>query len=182
MKREKIFDERHKNREDLAGEHVLGDLGQIILLIIFLAVWISDSFFFHYSNFISKYTPFFVRIPLATIILIISGYLAKNGLNIVFGEVREKSCVIRKGVFGIVRHPIYLGVILFYLGLLTFSFSIIAAIIWIIIIAFYHFLAKHEERLLSEKYGENYVKYMEEIPMWMPRIKLNNLKSCLTKR
>ena len=77
------------------------------------------------------------------IILFSSGYLAKKGLNIVFGEIREEPGVIRKGVFGIVRHPIYLGSILFYLGLLTLTFSIIATIIWIFIIAFYCLIAKH---------------------------------------
>ena len=43
MGKEKIF-KRHENRKDLARENVLGDLGQVILLAIFLVVWITDSF------------------------------------------------------------------------------------------------------------------------------------------
>ncbi len=172
MEREKIFDrKRHENRQDLTGEHFLGDLGQIILLIIFLALWIVDSFFINYSNFISKYIPLFVKTPLSIIILFSAGYLAKTGLNIVFGEIREEPSVIKKGVFGVVRHPIYLGSILFYLGLLIFTFSIMATIIWIIIIAFYCFISKHEEKLLLEKYGKDYEDYMREVPMLIPRIK-----------
>ena len=172
MEKEKIFDRKlHSNRQDLAGEHVFGDLGQIILFIIFLAVWTTNSFFINYPTFISKYIPLFVRIPLSIIILIISGYLAKAGLNIVFGEIREEPDVITKGVFGVVRHPIYLGSILLYLGLLTFTFSIMATVIWIIIVVFYYFISKHEEKLLLKKFGEKYEDYIKDVPMLIPRIK-----------
>ena len=30
---------RHGERKDLIGEHTFGDLGQLILLVIFLIVW-----------------------------------------------------------------------------------------------------------------------------------------------
>ena len=172
MEKEKISGrKRHDHRLDLTGEHVLSDSGQLLLLFLFLAAWIIDSFFFKYSTFISKYVPLFVKIPLSVIILFSSGYLAKKGLNIVFGEIREEPGVIRKGVFSIVRHPIYLGAILFYPGLLTLTFSIIAAIIWIFIIAFYYFIAKHEEKLLVKKFGKEYEEYMREVPMLIPLIK-----------
>ena len=164
-----IGEERHNDRQDLAGEHILSDLGQIILLIIFLASWILDSFFIKYSTFISNYIPLFVKIPLSVIILLTAGYLARTGLDIVFGEIREEPVVIRKGVFGVVRHPIYLGSVLFYLGLLVLTFSIITTIIWFFIIIFYHFIARHEEKLLSERFGEDYREYMKEVPMWIPR-------------
>ncbi len=163
---------RDSDRQDLAGEHVFSDLGQLLLLFIFLAAWIVDSFFLKYSTFISKYIPLFIRIPLSIIILFSAGYLARIGLNIVFGEVREEPVVIRKGVFSIVRHPIYLGSILLYLGLLTLTFSIIATIIWIFIIAFYYFISKHEEKLLLKEFGKDYEEYMREVPMLIPRIKI----------
>jgi protein-S-isoprenylcysteine O-methyltransferase Ste14 len=172
MEAAKIFDRtrRHENREDLVGEHAFGDAGQIILLVIFLAVWISDAFFLHYSDFLSQYIPGFVKIPVAVILFLGAGYLARNGLRIVFGEVRETPGVIRKGVFGRVRHPIYLGAVLVYCGWLVLRFSLAAALIWIGIMAFYHFLARHEEQLLLKKFGQEYADYMREVPMWIPRV------------
>lgn len=161
---------RHHDRDDLAGEHALSDIGQVIFLLIFLTAWIIDSFFLHYSTFIAKHVPLYVRIPLAVVIFLIAGYIAKIGLNIVFGEVREKPVVIREGVFKEVRHPIYLGAILFYLALLILTLSIISGIIWVFIIAFYHFNAGQEEKLLLKKFGKDYEKYMKEVPMWLPRI------------
>lgn len=169
MEKEKIF-KRHENRKDLAGGHVLGDLGQIIFLVIFLVVWITDSFFVKYSTQFSEYAPLYIRIPLAIVILNIAGYLAKKGLTTVFAEVREKPIVIRNGVFSVVRHPIYLGAILFYLSLLAVFFSTVALFVWVVIILFYFYLCKHEERLLIEKFGSDYAQYKLETPMLLPRL------------
>ena len=160
-----------ENREDLVGEHFFGDLGQLILLVIFLIVWIADSFFLHYSTFLSEHVPLFLQLPISLGVLFYSGYLAKAGLKIVFGEVRETPSVIRKGVFNTVRHPIYLGAILFYPGLITLSFSLLSVIVWIIIILFYHFIARYEEKLLLQKFGKEYEKYIKEVPMWIPYLK-----------
>ena len=169
MEKEKIF-KRHENRKDLAGEYVFGDIGQVIFLLIFLVVWITDSFFIKYSILASDYFSLYIRIPLAVIVLSIAIYLAKQGLTIVFAEVREEPMVIRKGVFSIVRHPIYLGAILFYPALLIFSFSLVAAFIWVGVILFYFYLCKHEEKLLIEIFGKDYEKYKSETPMLIPRL------------
>jgi protein-S-isoprenylcysteine O-methyltransferase Ste14 len=169
MEKERIF-KRHENRKDLAGEHVLGDLGQIIFSVMFLVVWITDPFFAKHSAQFSEYAPLYIRIPLAIAISIIAGYLAKKGLNTVFAEVREKPIVIRTGVFGVVRHPIYLGAILFYLSLLAVSFSLVAGLVWVVIILFYIFLCRHEEKLLIEKFGNDYEQYKLETPMLLPRL------------
>ena len=163
--------EGRDERKDLAGEHTFSDTGQLLLLFIFLTAWIVDSFVFSYSTFISEYIPLYAKIPLSVILLVSAGYLARTGLKIVFGEIREEPSVIRKGVFGIVRHPIYLGSILLYLGLLVLTFSIIAIAIWILIIAFYYFISKHEEKLLLEKFGKDYEKYKKVVPMLIPRIR-----------
>lgn len=169
----KIFDrKRHQNREDLAGEHIWGDLGQLVLLLIFLGIWISDTFFLHYSDGLAHSIPGVIKFPLGIGILLISGYLARSSLKIVFGEERETPEVIRKGMFGKVRHPIYLGAILLYWGLLILRCSLTATAIWIVIMAFYHLIARHEEQLLLQKFGQDYEAYMQEVPMWIPRIRL----------
>jgi protein-S-isoprenylcysteine O-methyltransferase Ste14 len=162
---------RRNHRNDVAGEHPFSDTGQLIFLFIFLAVWIVDSFIFRYSTFISKYISIFVRIPLIILILCAAGYLAKKGMDVVHGKAETESGVFKNGVFGLVRHPVYLGSILFYLGLLASTLSIFAAIIWIAIVIFYHYISKYEEKLLLNKYGKDYEAYKQSVPMWIPRIK-----------
>lgn len=170
LQHEKKFDqESHARREDLAGEHKIGDMGQLILLLIFLGAWMTDTFFLKFSVILANPTSLIIRIPLGIGILMVSVWLARSGLSVVFGEVRQEPRVIREGVFSIVRHPIYLGAILLYLGLLVFSLSITAALIWMIIIGFYIFLCRYEENLLAAKFGDEYTTYMREVPMLLPR-------------
>jgi len=68
-------------REQLTGEHKVGDAGQIILACLFMAVWITDTFIF------------------------------------------------------------------------------------------LHFISRYEERLLLSRFGEAYELYMQDVPMWIPRLK-----------
>lgn len=158
------------HRDDLAGEHPFGDAGQLILLITFLVVWILDSFVLRLSTFAVQYVALFLRIPLGALFLLVAGYLAQQGMKVVFGEERAESAVIEKGVFKRLRHPVYLGCILFYVALVIFTLSIFAAIICVTIIVFYHYIAKYEERLLLLKFGNEYEQYMKSVPMWIPRL------------
>jgi protein-S-isoprenylcysteine O-methyltransferase Ste14 len=162
----------HGDRNDLAGEHVWGDAGQIILFLIFLAIWVVDSFIFKYSTFLSNNIPIYVRLPIALVILSGSAYFARSGHRMIFDENREPSTVIRKGVFNMVRHPLYLGSLLFYAGLIVLTLSIFSIVIWLGIIGFYHFISRYEEKLLLDKFGTDYEKYMSQVPMWTPRMRI----------
>jgi len=44
---------RHQHRDDLIGEHAAGDAGQMVLAILFTAIWILDSFFLKYTIFLN---------------------------------------------------------------------------------------------------------------------------------
>ena len=161
----------HHDRSDLTGEHRTGDAGQIVLAILFAAVWVADSFFLKYTTFLNNYVPPGVRLFFGISLLICSTFFARMGLSIVFGENREKSVVIRKGIFNVVRHPIYLSEILLYLGLLILNISLAALVVWIIAICFLHYISRYEEKLLLDRFGDEYKKYMQEVPMWIPRIR-----------
>ncbi len=160
-----------QQRDDLTGEHAVGDAGQIVLACLFAATWIADTFFLNYTTFLNQYVPLGARIPCGVILLVLSGYLARTGLSIVFGEKREKPDVIRKSVFNVVRHPVYLSEILLYLGLLMLRTSLAAAVVCVLAIVFLHCISRYEERLLLERFGEEYEQYMREVPMWIPRLR-----------
>lgn len=163
--------ERITHREDLTGEHRLGDAGQAVFACLFGAVWIGDTFFLQSTTALNAYVPLWVRIPLGTALLILSGWMARTGLNMVFSEERHEPGVIRRGVFNRVRHPIYLSEILLYLSLLILSLSLAAGVVWIAAVVFLHAISRHEERLLLERFGEDYARYMGDVPMWVPRIR-----------
>ena len=159
----------HEHRPDVAGEHRFGDLFQFLLVIIFICADGIDHFFLKTSTILSPYFPIWVRIPFSILILWLAWYLAIGGLRTVFGEIREKPVVVNQGVFSQTRHPIYLGGILMYLAALVLTLFMTAAIIWVFIILYYGFLAYFEEKLLIEKFGDEYRLYMQQVPMWIPK-------------
>jgi hypothetical protein len=83
--RQKWFEER----DDLTGEHALGDAGQIFFALLFFGIWIADSFFLKYSTQLNDYFAALVRKPIGIVLLCLSAYCAWSGLRIVFGEVRK---------------------------------------------------------------------------------------------
>ena len=158
-----------EDREDLAGEHSISDIGQIILLILFISGMLVDWVILHFSGFLTQIIPIYPRVILSLPFFVLSFMLARSGLKTVFGEQREELVIIKTGVFSVVRHPIYLGSLLFYLALIIISLSIIAFCIWIVIILFYYFIARHEEILLIDRLGSQYEEYMNEVPMFIPK-------------
>jgi protein-S-isoprenylcysteine O-methyltransferase Ste14 len=162
--------EAFQHRTDLTGEHAVSDIGQLVLACLFAATWIADSFFLKYTTFLNDHVSLAIRIPLAVVLLGVSAYLAWTGLSMVFGETREEPGVIRTGVFGIIRHPIYLSEVLLYLGLLMLSLSLAAAVVWCIAGVFLHYISRWEEKLLLARFGEEYAQYMRDVPMWIPRL------------
>jgi protein-S-isoprenylcysteine O-methyltransferase Ste14 len=159
---------QHAGREDLTGEHRLGDSVQLILMLIFLAVWILDSFVLGFSTFLAESIPWFIRYPAGITLLIFTFFLERSGLGTVFGKPQETPHVITEGVFSVVRHPIYLGAILGYAGMICLTLSLASAAIFIVIVAFYVYISRYEEKLLTQRFGDEYRDYMKKIPMLFP--------------
>jgi protein-S-isoprenylcysteine O-methyltransferase Ste14 len=161
---------RHAHRDDLTGEHRLGDAGQLLLAVLFFMVWTADTFFLRWTTSLNPYVPLWIRIPVAAGLMVVAGWMARTGLAIVFGEPREEQTVIRESVFGVVRHPIYLSEILLYLGFLILSLSLAAGVVWLVAIGFLHAISQYEEGLLLARFGEEYERYKQDVPMWIPRL------------
>lgn len=160
----------HHNRPDLIGEHHMGDAGQLISFIIFILVWIGDIFIFKKTVFLNDIISLYIRVPLAMIAIGISLYLVKTSISIIFGEKRDKAEVVRKAIYSKMRHPMYVSEILMYFVLLCLNLSLAAAGVWLLIIIFLYGICRYEEKLLIEHFGDEYKKYMKEVPMWIPHL------------
>ena len=171
MDKKELKRKLHDDRDDLVGEHKFGDAGQVILFLIFFSVWFVDCFFYDISPKYFQNISVYVRVSIAVIVFIYAAYLAKASLKIIFDEVREKPEVISKGVYRYLRHPMYLAAILLYLSFLIYILSLAALLVLIGTFIFYHFIARYEEKLLLEQFGEEYNKYKESVSMWFPSFK-----------
>ena len=160
-----------EHRDDLTGEHPSGDAWQAIFALLFFGVWVTDSFFLRYTTQLNGVVPPLVRKPVGAAILCVSAYCAWSGLRIAFHEVRDAPSVIRKGVFGVGRHPIYFSEVLLYLGLFMLNMSLAAGVVWLGASVFLYYLSRYEESLLLERFGEDYRAYMRDVGMWIPRVR-----------
>jgi protein-S-isoprenylcysteine O-methyltransferase Ste14 len=79
--------------------------------------------------------------------------------------------LVASGPFGYVRNPLYLGNILLWTG-----FSIVAGLVWltpivVILLALeYHAIVRWEEQLLASRIGDPYVRYVRDVPRWLPSL------------
>jgi protein-S-isoprenylcysteine O-methyltransferase Ste14 len=151
------------------GEHPSGDIGQVILLVVFIIVWVGDSFIYHKSTFLSVYVPLFVRLALFMIVETCAISLIRAG-HVVVHDVEAPPHIITSGAFKLVRHPLYLGCILFYAGLVLSTLSLLSMIALGGIFIFYNYIASYEEEFLEEQFHEEYSTYREKTPKWIPRI------------
>ncbi|RUR28738.1 methyltransferase family protein [Legionella qingyii] len=74
----------------------------------------------------------------------------------------DNAQLVTSGIYSIIRHPIYAGIILMAVGWCLFWGSILSIIASLALIIFFHFKAKKEEALLSKKYPE-YAKYVSTV-------------------
>ena len=171
MNKDKSPDKRgHLARLGRHGEHPYGDLGQIIILLGFLMIWILDSFVFRYSTFLSPHVPIYLRLIFAGLILVSAIYLMRSGHRAVSDEILSSPRLLTDGAFSRVRHPIYLAALLFCLILISITLSLISLGIFFGIFIFYNHIAAYEEKYLEQKFGQNYRDYKKNTPKWIPRL------------
>jgi protein-S-isoprenylcysteine O-methyltransferase Ste14 len=84
-------------------------------------------------------------------------------------EVHAGHQLVRSGPFAWVRHPVYTGLAVHFLGacLATGNVLLLAGTLLVTLPAFYA-RARAEEKLLHEQFGSDYADYMDEVPMLVP--------------
>jgi protein-S-isoprenylcysteine O-methyltransferase Ste14 len=152
------------------GEHPLGDIGQLILFVSFTILWLADSFFLRTSTFLSGYVPLHGRLIALAIPLVCAVCLSLSGHKVVSRE-QSPTGVVSSGAFRYVRHPLYLACLLFYFGLVISTFCLFSFLLLFLMFFFYDYIASYEERILEERYGEDYLAYKKRTGKWIPNLK-----------
>ena len=92
-------------------------------------------------------------------------------------EVHAGHQLVRTGPFAWVRHPVYTGLALHFLGacLATGNVLLFVGTLLVTFPAFYA-RARAEERLLREQFGAEYDRYMDDVPMLVPGLRVRGGK------
>ena len=87
----------------------------------------------------------------------------------------QDGVLVTKGIYSVVRHPIYLGLLSITLGLVVSSGVWAQIIVWIALAALLVYKMRWEEVLLTAKY-KGYAEYMTKVPAIIPGLKLRTKK------
>jgi protein-S-isoprenylcysteine O-methyltransferase Ste14 len=149
----------------LGSEHPLWDRVQLLIVILFFAVWgiYSVGFFvFRYSTVIFEATsfPWLLAGPIVTLAL--SFYIVSKSHKTILEQVHNPHVLEDSGVYAWVRHLMCLGILLF-LAFIFVNVSLISIGIWIGVFVFYDRMATYEEKSLIEILGEPYIAYQKQV-------------------
>jgi protein-S-isoprenylcysteine O-methyltransferase Ste14 len=100
-------------------------------------------------------------------VLIIKGLLDLGSNLTPLPYPRDDGQLVQSGVYGIVRHPLYSGLIFAAFGWVVFQLSVSHLIATAILFIFFDVKARREEAWLSEKYPE-YSEYRQRIKKLIP--------------
>jgi protein-S-isoprenylcysteine O-methyltransferase Ste14 len=92
------------------------------------------------------------------------------GVSTVLGAgLYPHHAIIQNGPFGLLRHPMYLGVLLAgwgaFLIFRTIAMAVFAPLTFVAV-----FRAKQEEKLMAKEFREEWEEYTRRVPKWVPRI------------
>ena len=92
-------------------------------------------------------------------------------------EVHAGHQLVRAGPFAWVRHPVYTGLALHFVGacLATGSVLLLIGTLFVTLPAFYA-RGRAEEKLLREQFGSEYDRYRDEVPMLVPGLRVRRGK------
>jgi protein-S-isoprenylcysteine O-methyltransferase Ste14 len=108
-------------------------------------------------------------IAIGTPILVIGAFLIVKGWLRIHKAFSRGGALVTDGIYRVVRHPQYLGLLLFTLGWLIHWPTIVGAAMWPLLALVYYRLAKREERELGSVFGEEYRRYRDAVPMFIPK-------------
>jgi protein-S-isoprenylcysteine O-methyltransferase Ste14 len=86
---------------------------------------------------------------------------------------KQKAEVLNStGIYGYLRHPLYLGNFLMWLGIMLYTQSFwFTAVGILLFFIYYERIMFAEEAFLKEKFGEKFQEWSEKTPAFIPRLK-----------
>ena len=110
------------------------------------------------------------------LVMLVSNAAMLGGL-IIMGRAwkqihRAKGELVISGLYSRVRHPQYFALFLITVGMFVQWPTIITAATWPILIFMYYRLARKEEKEMESLFGDEYMDYKRQVPMFFPQISL----------
>ncbi len=121
----------------------------------------------HNSNPIFRYAG--LVLSFVGFIILFTSILQLNKNLSPFPSPKNESELVTSGLYSIVRHPIYLGIILLFTGYSCYSSSWYRLAVTLALYILFHFKSEYEEKLLNQKFSE-YSEYQKRTNKIIPFI------------
>lgn len=168
---------------ETSGNKLFRYRGQIPVILFILAIPVV---YFTDYEFIKDNDILYYALLITCALISVSGQIIRSiaigtsnkntsGRNTKEGQVAE--ALNTKGIYSTLRHPLYLGNYLMWIGIVGFTFNvyyviIVSLLFWI----YYERIMFAEERFLERKFGEDYINWSMKVPAFIPSCK-NKVKS-----
>jgi len=78
--------------------------------------------------------------------------------------------LVTSGIYGYTRNPMYLGHIIFLIGLTLTLQSVLAALITLVTAIWFHYRVLGDEQRLIDVFGSPYLSYIKLVKRWVPGV------------
>ena len=174
-----LVTERHADREKPKTREKPSffsqEYGKRFMLFFFGMLFLLQAFF----NIARFPLPYYSATPFIGFLLAVVGFvicivarreLATNWANAWEYQIKQNHELVTSGIYGLIRHPIYTGIIVGVVGceLVVNSSLFLPALligVWIV-----YNQAKKEEKLLEKHFGKAYTDYKKRSKMLIPFI------------
>lgn len=149
------------------------------LTIYFLSGWLQSKFpqsdiFAHgsghlwYTLFGFKGDPHTNPIHLLSNIIIFAGFYLTYRAWLVLHAAQKEGKLATSGPYSRVRHPQYDGFVLVMFGFLLMWPTLLTLLMFPVLVMVYIRLARQEEKLVRQQFGNDYDEYAKDVPAFLP--------------
>jgi protein-S-isoprenylcysteine O-methyltransferase Ste14 len=131
-----------------------------ILVLLNYRVWFSNPFS------VLQIISWFLLI--SSLYAVVTGYLLLKRKGKPSINFENTSSLVKSGIYGYIRHPLYLSVFLLGTGVVLKDPGSVQLILGLINLVAVWITARIEEKEMIEKFGDDYVSYIKETKMFIP--------------
>ncbi len=141
----------------------------VLIFLAIITVIVGEKIFL--VSYAADFTDYFTDI--LGVILVTIGFLVRISARGYKAEMSHQGrLLVKDGLYALTRNPMYLGVLLIGLGVVLVIFKLwVFGVFLICFLLFYSPQMRREERVLKEKFGDEFEQYCKEIPLLFPRFR-----------
>ena len=133
-----------------------------ILVFLNIKVWFYEPFSsFQIASWILMFLALYV---------VITGYLLLKREGKPDTNFENTSLLVKSGIYGYIRHPLYLSVFLLGTGIMLKDPAPVQLCLGVINLIAVYITSRIEENEMIKKFGDDYRMYMKETKMFIPFI------------